>query len=338
MNQWKSKNAASTNPTAVPTGATNVKVFVEPASTNTVIIDAINGATSSIWVEMYELTDTNVANALVSAASKGRDVRVMLEPKAWKSSTVPTYDSITQLLQSGKPHLQFQQNLAHVSGFKHQKFMIIDGTVAYIMTANFSVAALGGSKTQVNREYIIHDTDPLDIQALQSIFLTDWQGGSPLSLTAKAPNLVVSSINSNNMLVALIGSAKSNVHVESEEFNDPGIAQALINKAGLGVEVKMILPPQQPPPPPPQVDRSAIAIANIKQHSITLKTNALYYMHAKLIIVDQKIAFVGSQNLSTESLSFNREVGIIISNQDVVNTLHTTFIQDWGSVASGKGS
>lgn len=336
MAQWKSKNAASTNPTVLPTGATNVTVFVEPASTNAVIIDAINGATSSIWVEMYELTDNEVASALVSAASKGRDVRVMLEPKAWRSSTVPTYDSITQLLQSGKPHLQFQQNLAHVSGFKHQKFMIIDGSIAFIMTANFSVVALGGSKTQVNREYIIRDTDPRDIQALQSIFLADWQTSSDLSFIANAPNLVVSSINSSNMLVALIGGARTSVHIESEEFNDPGITQALINATGLGAEVKMILPPQLPPPPPPQVDRSATAIASIKQHGITPKTDALYYMHAKLIIVDQKIAFVGSQNLSTESLSYNREVGIIISNQDVVNTLHTTFMQDWSSVANGN--
>ena len=52
-------------------------------------------------------------------------------------------------------------------------------------------------------------------------------------------------------------------------------------------------------------------------------------MHAKLIIVDQHLAYVGSHNLDRASLNYNREVGIMIVNNDIVKTLYTTFEQDW---------
>jgi cardiolipin synthase len=39
---------------------------------------------------------------------------------------------------------------------------------------------------------------------------------------------------------------------------------------------------------------------------------------------------VGSENISTQSLDANRELGIIVSDQGVLNTLQQTFQQDWG--------
>jgi cardiolipin synthase A/B len=53
-------------------------------------------------------------------------------------------------------------------------------------------------------------------------------------------------------------------------------------------------------------------------------------MHAKMIVVDKQKAFVGSQNLTAEALDRSREVGLIIANQAVINTLCSSFAQDWG--------
>ena len=78
------------------------------------------------------------------------------------------------------------------------------------------------------------------------------------------------------------------------------------------------------------VDNTA-AINNLQSNvpSIAITTQGQYYMHAKLIIVDQRLAFVGSQNFTRESLNYNREVGILIKNANVVKTLTTTFMADW---------
>jgi cardiolipin synthase A/B len=54
-------------------------------------------------------------------------------------------------------------------------------------------------------------------------------------------------------------------------------------------------------------------------------------MHAKIIVVGNKEAFVGSENISAQSLHQNRELGIIVSDPSVSNTLQTTFQYDWGA-------
>jgi cardiolipin synthase len=48
-----------------------------------------------------------------------------------------------------------------------------------------------------------------------------------------------------------------------------------------------------------------------------------------LKVGDGKKAFVGSENISTQALDANRELGIIVSDQDVLNTLQQTFQHDW---------
>ena len=52
------------------------------------------------------------------------------------------------------------------------------------------------------------------------------------------------------------------------------------------------------------------------------------------MIVDGKTAFVGSENISSQSLDQNRELGIIVSDAGVLGTLQSTFQKDW-SVSQG---
>jgi cardiolipin synthase len=41
------------------------------------------------------------------------------------------------------------------------------------------------------------------------------------------------------------------------------------------------------------------------------------------------VAFVGSENISAESLDQNRELGIIVSDAAVLSKLQATFQKDW---------
>src|SRR5207244_611926 len=95
-----------------------------------------------------------------------------------------------------------------------KKGMIIDNSTAYIMTSNFSRAALGsysGSSGFSNREYDIVDSDPPDVQAVAAIFQADWDRATA---HFNDPNLVVSPINARNAFITLINSAHSTLLVE----------------------------------------------------------------------------------------------------------------------------
>lgn len=306
---------------SVGSGIQGVQVFVEPDDGEQVITDAIRSAQKSIWLEIYILSDRNVIRPLEEASNRGLDVRVMLEPHPFGGGPSPskTMDALTAAGIKTQP-------TSSSFPLTHEKGMIIDNTTAYIMTSNFSRSALGGSSGSSgyrNREYGIIDTNPQDIQAIAAIFIADWNHST---VQFNDPNLVVSPINSRNDFTTLINSARGTLLIEAEEMNDSDIEQALANAAQRGVQVAVILPAAQSA----SGDSNSQGIAAIKQGGVQVREDPQLYMHAKIIIVDGRIAFVGSENISTQSLDQNRELGIIISDSSVLNKLQTTFQSDWG--------
>jgi phosphatidylserine/phosphatidylglycerophosphate/cardiolipin synthase-like enzyme len=53
------------------------------------------------------------------------------------------------------------------------------------------------------------------------------------------------------------------------------------------------------------------------------------YVHAKMFLVDAQRAFIGSENVSDNSLNNNRELGIIFDQADAVQVVRQTFERDW---------
>jgi cardiolipin synthase A/B len=304
----------------VGSGAHGVRVFVEPDAGEQVITNAISSAQKSIWLEIYLLSDRYVIRALEDAANRGLDVRVMLEPHPFGGGSPAR--TIDQLTAAGIK----VQDTNPTFALTHEKGMIIDGTAAYIMTSNFTRSALGGyssgSNYQNNREYDIVDTNPQDVQAVVAIFNADW---NRTMAQFNDPNLVVSPINSRSDFTSLINSAHHTLLIEAEEMQDSSIEQAIVSAAHRGVQVQVILPA----PSGSSGDSNSQGIDTIKQGGVQVREDTRLYMHAKIIVVDGHEAFVGSENISTASLDQNRELGIIISDPDVLNTLQQTFQGDW---------
>lgn len=301
-------------------GVQGVQVFVEPDDGEQVIINAIRSAQHSIWLEIYILSDRNVIRALEEAANRGLDVRVMLEPHpvGGGPSSIKTIDALTAAGIKAQP-------TSSSFPLTHEKGMLIDNHTAFIMTSNFSRSALGGSSGSNgyrNREYGIIDTNTQDVEAIAAIFIADWNHSTA---QFNDPNLVVSPINSRNDFTALINSAHSTLLIEAEEMNDDVIEQTLANAVQRGVQVEVILPAATNS----SGDSNSQGIATIKQGGVQVREDPQLYMHAKIIVVDSRIAFVGSENISAQSLDQNRELGIIVSDSSVLAKLQTTFQSDW---------
>ncbi len=301
------------------TGAQGVRVYVEPDDGEQVITGAISSASKSVWLEIYILSDSNVIRALEEAANRGLDVRVMLEPHP-----VDAGSSVSRTLDELKAAGIKAQYTSPAFKLTHEKGMVIDGATAYIMTSNFSRSALGGSGGGTkNREYGIIDTNSQDVQAVIHIFNADWNRSTAQFSDA---NLVVSPINSRSTFISLIGAARHTLLIEAEEMDDSAVEQALVNAASRGVRIEIILPA----PSGSASDSNSSGIAAIQQSNITVREDPKLYMHAKIIIVDGGKAFVGSENISTQSLDANRELGILVSDTSVLGTLQSTFQTDWG--------
>jgi cardiolipin synthase len=302
-------------------GAQGVQIFVEPDAGEQVITDAITNAQHSIWLEMYLLTDRHVMSALEEAANRGLDVRVMLEAHPYGGGSVSPSETMDRLSAAGVK----VQATSPAFALTHEKGMIIDGTSAYIMTANLTNAALGVGSTR-NREYGIIDTNSADVKAVSAIFEADWNRSQ---ITLNDANLVVSPLNSRSSLEALIKSAHTSLEIESEELADQTIEQDLAAAAQRGVSVKVILPASGS-----AVSGNRSGTSLIEQSGAQVREDTHLYMHAKIIVVDGTRAFVGSENFSPQSLDRNRELGIILADQHVLSVLQQAFSQDWSSSRS----
>jgi len=366
-----------------------------------VITDAITNATSSVWIEMYEWTNPHVMQALLqrknqaNTANQPFDVQLMLYEQAPANTYNPSHftapdgsdftlsSSIETIAQLQQLNMGIQASFCNavVDTEKHAKFMVIDGKTAYIMTANFTEVALGGSsysnwpahvigevvhalgaalthgattggsRPEINREYIVVDNDANDVHALKTLFQNDWNQQAPdfTTLYASAPNLLISGsnarpnpTNSRVLLNALINFAcqqSSDIAIEMETLCDesPGagigsIEQALIDAARQGITVRIILSYMAGQ----SIDTSnaqaiqtlTAALQSQSPQKLFIRKDTKKYMHAKLILTEG-MAFVGSQNLTPGGLAWNREVGILVSDTTALGQLKQAFESDW---------
>lgn len=300
-------------------GTQAVTISVEPAAGDTPIVNAINHAQKSVWLEIYLLTEHNVIDALESAANRGLDVRVMLEPHPVGSGSVTPQETLTALNAAGVQ----ARSTSPAFALTHAKLMIIDQTSAFIDSANDTKTALGGTSTIADRDYLILDTDAADVAESAAIFTADWNHTTP---TLSNPHLVVSPVNARPKLTTLINSAKISLHLEEEEMQDSAIIAALIAAKQRGVNVQLVVPVPD--------KGSADAKGEGQLQAAGIKVRQLggnLYMHAKLIIADGSLAYVGSVNVSTQSLDHNREVGVLIANAEAISILEKTFTKDIGN-------
>ncbi|HEU5344026.1 MAG TPA: phospholipase D-like domain-containing protein [Ktedonobacterales bacterium] len=304
---------------AAATGdATGLQVFVEPAAGESPVLHAIESAQRSVWVEVYLLTDTNVIHALEDAAARGVQVRVLLELNPYGAGTVSPQETL-QELQAAGVQAEGADSAYH---YTHEKAIIVDGATLLILTANLTKSALGGSSYADNREYGIVDANAVDVQEAASIFQADWQRTTP---TLSDPNLVVSPVNARARLQAFIAGAHTTLILEDEEMVDQQSEDALIAAAGRGASVEVVLPK-------PSGSSGADAdVTRLLQGGVRVRYISNVYMHAKMMVADGHLAFVGSENFSATSLDENRELGILIADPTVIATLTQTFQQDWSS-------
>lgn len=287
----------------------NVKIIAEPNGNDaSELVAAINAATKSVHVIMYLFTSTAVETALVAKKNAGLDVKVMLN-KTFPAggSNAGMYSS----LQSSGVSVQYAPvNLTH------EKCVIIDGAVAWIMTMNTTQTA-----PTSNREYLAIDKDTDDVAEAEAIFEADWANAPPTAVTGK---LLVAPINARERLLGLVNSATTSIDIEGEEFSDTQITLAIAAKADTGVKVRLVVSSATP------TASQSGAINVLKMHGgAKVVSTANPTIHAKAIVVDGKAVYVGSANFTTGSLNYNRELGIITGTASevsvVANAIQTDF-------------
>lgn len=124
----------SLNKSVILKDGTRLSIYFSPQDKgiSTGVIPLINNAAKYIYVPAFLITHKPLTNALISAKSRGVDVKIILDA----TSTGTRNSSLKQLRASGIP-----VKIENYAGKMHSKLMIIDDTYVITGSANFSNSA-----------------------------------------------------------------------------------------------------------------------------------------------------------------------------------------------------
>ena len=296
-----------------------VSVLTEPQAGSAPFIRLIDGARRSIELTMYELFDREVEQALAGAAHRGVDVRVLLNG-GYYSRHETTNATAYRYLASRGVHVRYSPTYFALT---HQKTLTVDGRESAIMTLNFD------GLYPSTRDYAVLDSQPTDVAAIVAAFDAD-NAGRRVTASAGTGDLVWSP-GAATTVISLIGAATHSIDLENEEMAYPPARTALCGAARRGVTVRVVMTYASEW----RGDFTQLRRCGVTVH---LYHGQRYYIHAKLLIVDDGRALVSSQNLSTGSLQHNRELGITLRARPLVSQLAADFSADYRGARASTAS
>ncbi len=322
---------------------------------------AIGKAKDHINIESYIVDDDEVgqqfADRLIERQSHGVQVNLIYDSVGAIGTGKAFFD---RLREAGVQVLEFNpiNPLAVKKAWTpnhrdHRKLLVVDGRTAFIGGINLSSvnsagSAITGRAATLNLKSGWRDTDvqiegPV-VGEFQKLFLQTWekQQGKPLAAKNYFPLLeprgkdIVRAIGSTPddpfsliylTLISAISNAEKQVYITNAYFvPDPQLVKALLDAAGRGVDVRLILPSQS--------DSKTVFFAGRSHYSALLAGGVKIYerhgalLHTKTALVDGVWSCIGSSNLDWRSSLDNDEINAVILGREFAGQMQAAFARD----------
>ncbi len=293
------------------TSLTNI--FFEPDSGEAPFLNLINGAKTSLKIEVYVMTSQDVFDAIDKAIERGVNVQVILTPHPYNMQAQADY--AYNRLKSEGANVKWAPSRF---SYDHAKFLIADNSKAILGTSNLTYSGISQ-----NFEVNVLTTDSSIVKALNDVFEADW---NDVPAGAIPREELILSPNSASDFDWLINSAKHSIKMCEEEVPEGEIFDALKSAAQRGVKVQLIEPYSSA-----KYVSGMYTLSQLEKYGVEVKTSKSPFIHAKMIVVDDKYLFIGSENVSYTSLYKNREVGIFLSNENLISKANKRFDVLWAN-------
>ncbi len=335
----------------------NVTTFVSPDGSRDELWHFLNAAQESIYVEIYGINHPHILDLIhqLNASNPSLDMKFLL---GWNSLG---YTSENQYVAYNLTQAGFEVRWTSNTDFTyaHQKFVIIDNETTIIHSGNWAKTSFPEFQKKANREWSIAMTDTQITSYYRAVFDGDWRNGtaydishgtgspltySPASSTYSHPfatagefsgsmnvTPIVSPDTSLQGILYCINIAQATLDIQIPYFTSVGdggavddIIDAILAAKARGVTVRVITEEDQD-----WVEIEQILIDNdisIVWHD----TRWFTANHNKGIIVDGRIVLVSSINYSDNSITNNREAGVIIENEEIAQWYLQVYNFDWG--------
>jgi cardiolipin synthase len=312
------------------------------------MIKAIEGAKQTVNLESYIFSDDRagamVTNALVDAARRGVEVRVLVDGTGGHPGALAD-----QMKKAGVDlrvyHHVRPWSVLRIGQRTHRKILVVDGSVCFTGGLGIEDRWLGNARNPNEwRDTQVEVWGPVTAQ-MQAIFGENWTyttgeilagdkfyppiepAGNLEAQAVKVSRGDASSVAKMLYYVA-IQSAVKTVHIQNAYFlPDPQIREALVKAVQRGVDVRVMVPGKH-------IDVPLVRMASRHHYGELLAGGVKIYeylptmMHSKTAVFDGIFAIIGSINFDTRSMEKNAEESIIFYDRGFAARVDAMFEED----------
>lgn len=337
---------------AVLTQDNDVQIFDDGNDKFEALLHDINHAKHHIHIQYYIFKLDNlgqrIINALLKKAKQGVKVRVLFDEMGSRGVRKRHFKELIEA--GGEVEVFFPSILPLINprlNFRnHRKIVVIDGRIGYIGGFNVGDEYLGLS----DRFGYWRDThlriEGSAVHPLQTRYILDWnqasakndicyaeryfpiipqKGTAALQIISSGPDTEWEVIKNNYL--HLIANAKKYVYIQSPYFiPDESFFDAIRIATLTGIDVRIMIPNKP--------DHMFVYWATYSYVGPLVEAGAKVYhyekgfIHAKMIVVDDEIASVGTANIDVRSFSLNFEVNALIYDRILAHRLAEIFESD----------
>lgn len=270
----------------------------------------IEQAQKRVYVEVYIFTEKRLRKALIDAKKRWLDVKVVLEKNVYKAPTLnrQTYQDLE------KAWVSVVYSNPENYALNHTKMMIVDDEVI-LSTGNYSYSTF-----RYNREFFLFLNNKNILLLFLEIFENDFAG---VKKNVYHPNLVLSPFSTRKKLEHILENAQQSIQIYAHNFSDKSVRDLLVEKQKSWIKVQMVFPDFK------KVASNDEIVWYFQENNIDITIVDKPEIHAKSILVDERYLYLWSINFSQYSMDKNREIGILLKNEDIIKQFLDMFHTDF---------
>ncbi|MEJ6400005.1 cardiolipin synthase [Nicoliella lavandulae] len=330
-----------------------VKVFTDGNDLFKQMLAEFENAKESINIEFYtfysDKIGTQVRDLLVKKAKQGVTVRVIYDSWGSMGTTAKFFKPLTDAGGLAEPFLHTHSAIFdfRINFRDHRKIVIIDGRIGYVGGFNIGDQYLGRKKKfghwrdthlrivgagvfGLQSQFILDwnatdDKHQLDDDNPKNFPVTDVEGSTNMQIVVSGPDSDMEQIKVG--YIKLIQMAERTCWIQTPYLiPDDSMVDALRIAAMSGVDVRIMVPCK---PDHPFVYRATQYYARqMADYGIKIYFYQDGFIHAKTMVVDGRVASVGSANLDFRSFKLNFEINAFMYDQKISEELVQIYKND----------
>jgi phosphatidylserine/phosphatidylglycerophosphate/cardiolipin synthase-like enzyme len=276
-----------------------VKLITQPEAGTRPLLAAVRRARKTIDIVIFRFDLEDLEQELEAAVKRGVVVRALIaNTNRGGESTLRKLEQ--RLLKAGVTVCRTDDDLVRY----HGKVLTIDCQRTYILGFNYT-----GQDIR-SRSFGVQVRSRRIVKEILRLFESD---ANRTDFKPLVRDLVVSPENARRRLEQFLNRARTSLDIYDPQVSDDQMLALLQRKAERGVKIRIL------------------GCLEKKWEDAGFKAREFPGMrlHVRAIVRDGRRAFVGSQSLRKLELDDRREVGLIIRERAIVQSIAKTFKRDW---------